>query len=154
MSLEKNLEHHVDALRVLREHTDAVASYLTDNRQTKNRNKRLAVLMTVRDMEKTHGIKLKPKDAIYLLKAEQPPLDNQAHPLHRKHLFDRFRHLSSSDRQAEARALLRLDESWSAKTDSIKMEQIRKYIRSGLFPEDVNLEDVVHVASRELATFA
>ena len=53
MSFEKSLKSHVDALHVLREHTDIVASYLTDNQQTKNRNRRLAVLRNIRDLQKT-----------------------------------------------------------------------------------------------------
>ena len=132
MSFGKNLKSHVDALHVLREHTDIVASYLTDNQQTKNRNRRLAVLRTIRDLQQTHGIKLAPEDALYLLNVPLLPLNNKEHPLHRKHFLDRFRHLSLSQRLAEAEALLEMDESWAAKTD-IKMEQIRKYIKSGFF---------------------
>ena len=154
MSFGKNLKSHVDALHVLREHTDIVASYLTDNQQTKNRNRRLAVLRTIRDLQQTHGIKLAPEDALYLLNVPLLPLNNKEHPLHRKHFFDRFRHMSPSQRSAEAKALLEMDESWAAKTDNIKMEQIRKYIKSGLFPKDLGLEDIVHVASRQSATFA
>ena len=154
MSFGKSLKSHVEALHVLREHTVIVASYLTNNQQTKNRNRRLAVLRTIQDLQKTHDIKLAPEDAIYLLDVPLLPLNNKEHPLHRKHFFDRFRHLSPSERSAEAKALLGMDESWTAKTDCIKIEQIRKYIKSGFFPKDLELEDVVHVASRELATFA
>ena len=95
-----------------------------------------------------------PEDAIYLLNVPLLPLNNKEHPLHRKHLIDRFRHLSPSERSAEAKPLLRMDESWAAKNDSIKIEQIRRYIKSGFFTKGSDLEDVVHVASRELATFA
>ena len=154
MSFGKSLNSHVDALHVLREQADIVASYLTNNQQTKNRNRRLAVLRTIRDLQKTHDIKLAPKDAIYLLDVPLPPLNNKQHPLHRKHFFDRFRHLSPSQRSAEAKALLEMDESWAAKTDNIKIEQIRQHIKSGFFPKDLDLEDVVHVASRQSATFA
>ena len=150
MSFGKSLRSHVEALHVLREHTDNGASYLTNNQQTKNRNRQLAMLRTIRDLQKTHDIRMAPKDAIYLLNVPSLPLNNAQHPLHRKHFFGRFRHLSPSERSAEAKALLGMDESGAA----IKIEQIRKYMKSGFFPKDLDLEDVIHVASRELATFA
>lgn len=153
MALERNLTHRIDALHVLREHTDATATYLTTNQQTKNRNRRFATLLTVEDFEKTHGIKLKPKDAIDLLTTDLPPLPSPKHPLYRKHFVDRFRYLSKAQQHAYARRLLKLDEDWLAKTDEAKVDRIRKYIKSNYFPHDVNIKDVIHVASREFVPF-
>ena len=153
MALERNLAHRIDALHVLREHTDATAAYLTTNQQTKNRNKRLATLLTIEDLEKTHGIKLTPKDAIDLLTTDLQPLPSPKHPLYRKHFFDRFRHSPKAQQQAYARRLLKLDEDWLAKTDDAKVDRIRKYIKSNYFPNDVSIKDVIHVASRELVPF-
>lgn len=153
MALERNLAHHIDALHVLREHADATATYLTTNQHTKNRNRRLATLLTIKDLEKTHGITLTPKDAIDLLTTDLPPLPSPKHPLYRKHFFDRFRHLPKAQQHAYARRLLKLDEDWLAQTDDAKVDRIRKYIKSNYFPNDVSIKDVIHVASRELAPF-
>lgn len=96
-------------------------------------------------------MKLETKDALDLLATPLPPLTNLKHPLHRRHFKDVFRHLSQSQWHEKARKLLSEDERWFSKTDDRTKDRIRDYIKSGYFPNDVKLGDVMHVASRELA---
>lgn len=137
-----------DALRVLREHVDAMKHYLGSHKQYEPRNRRLAVLNTIRDLEKTHGVKLTAKDALLLLAMHLPPLKSATHSLHLKHFFDHFRHLSKENRSARARALKQQDDEWAKKTDQTKRDQIRSYIKANSFPDNISIEDVVQVASR------
>ena len=135
-----------EALRVLREQMETVASYLGSHEPTRNR--RLAVLATIRDLEKTHAINLTPKDALLLWNITLPPLQDPMHSMRRKHFFDFFRYLSKEYRNAKARALKFKDDLWPKKIDPAKADQIRGYIKSNSFPDDLCLEDVVQVASR------
>jgi len=138
-----------EALRVLREQMDAMTSYFGTDPQNETRKKRLAVLGTLRDLQKTHAIKLTPKDALWLWNVKLQPLENPKHPLHRKHFFDFARHLTKSHRSARARALRSKDDYWTREVDQAKVAQIRSYIKTNSFPDDVRLQDVIQVVSRD-----
>ena len=149
MTFEGNLLMQGEALRVLREHMDAMASYLGTGPQNETRKKRLAVLETLRDLQMTHAIRLSPQDALWLWNVKLQPLENPKHPLQRKHFFDFSRHLSKSHRSARARALRLKDEDWARRVEEAKVEQIRSYIKTNSFPDDVRLQDVIQVVSRD-----
>lgn len=138
-----------EALRVLREHVDAMTSYFPTGQQNERQQKRLAVLETLKDLQKTHSIRLTPQDALWLWHVNLQPLENPRHPLHRKHFFDLFRHLSKSHRSARARDLRSKDEDWIRNVDKAKVTQIRGYIKADSFPDDVSLQDVIQVVSRD-----
>ena len=154
MSLNKDLVMQRESLRILREQEDAARSYFGSNPQTKGQIRRYAVLSTIRDLEKTHNTKLTHEDALRLINTTIPTLKDPAHVAHRKHFFDTFRHMTKEARHAAARLLKNQDETWLAQTDHTKRERIRSHIKSNYFPADINLQDVVHVATRigEFAT--
>lgn len=153
MALKNNPLHDPEVLKLLREHLDSMETYLGSEQTTKNRNKRLAVLRTIREIENTHGNKLTPQNALQLLKEDVAPIPETGHHMFRKHFFDHFRHLSQSDKFKKARHILQQDEAWSRTTDQATRDRIRNYIKSNVFPRDVKLEDVVHVASRDFPHF-
>ena len=138
-----------EALRVLRENVDAMTSYFPTGLQNERQMKRLAVLETLHDLQKTHGIRLSPQDALWLWNVELQPLENPKHPLHRKHYFDFFPHLTKSHQSARARDLRSRDEDWIRNVDKAKVAQIKGYIKANSFPDDVSLQDVIQVVSRD-----
>lgn len=150
MVLERDLLMQREALRVLREQLEIVATYLGSRKQTEIRNRRLAVLATIRDLERTHSVKLTPNDALWLWRLPVPPIEDPGHLSNRKHFFDFFRHLTKEDRNAKARMLKREDDNWMAtiKKDQLKMDRLRSYIKANSFPKDVSLQDIIQVASR------
>ena len=148
MVFEGNLLMQREALRVLREHMDAMTSYFGTGQPNETRKKRLAVLETIQDLQQTHQIKLFPQDALWLWNVKLQPLENPKHPLHRKHFFDFSRHLTKSHRSAKTRSLRFKDEDWIRNVDKDKLAQIRSYIKANSFPDDVRLQDVIQVASR------
>lgn len=138
-----------EALRVLRENADAMTSYFPTGLQNERQMKRLVVLETLQDLQKTHGIKLSPQDALWLWNVELQPLENPKHPLHRKHYFDFFRHLTKSHQSARARDLRSRDEDWIRNVDRAKVTLIKGYIKANSFPDDVSLQDAIQVVSRD-----
>ena len=149
MVLEGDLLMQGEALRVLREELDSIELYLGAYSLKEARNRRLAVLATINDLQTTHRVTLTPKDALWLWNVKLLPLQDPTHQLHRKHFFDFSRHLTQSHRSARARTLIRKDDERTRNVDQAKAAQIRSYIESNSFPEDVSLEDVVHVVSRD-----
>lgn len=149
MVLEGDLLMQGEALRVLREELEAIKLYLGAYPQNETRNRRLAVLATIKDLQTTHRVKLTPKDALWLWNVKLLPLQDPTHQSHRKHFFDFSRHLTQSHRSARARDLRRKDDQRTRNVDQAKAAQIRNYIESNSFPEDLSLEDFVHVLSRD-----
>ena len=149
MAFQGNLLMQGEALRVLRENMDAMTSYFPTGQQSERKKKRLAVLETLRDLQKTHALRLSPQDALWLWNVKLQPLENPTHPLHRKHYFDFFRHLTKSHRSARTREFRSKDEDWVRNVDKAKVAQIKGYIKTNSFPDDVSLQDVIQVVSRE-----
>ena len=149
MAFKGKLLMQGEALRVLREHLDAMTSYFPTGQQNERQKKRLAVLETLEDLQKTHAIRLSPQDALWLWNVKLQPLENPKHPLHRKHFFDLSRHLPKSHRSARARDLRSKDEDWIRNVDKAKVAQIRDCIKADSFPADVSLQDVIQVVSRD-----
>ena len=132
MALDQDLVMNREALRVLREQLEAMASLLGSNQQMQVQNKRRAVLATIRDLQNTHGIKLTPKDGLKLLTVPISPLRHPTHAANRKHFFDHFRHLSNGARLAKAIALRNEDDRWLAlaQKDPSKVDQANRRLRN------------------------
>ena len=152
MAFEKDHSLHVSAFNVLREHLDEVNSYFPPTSETLKRNKCIAVCDTIRELKTTHDVKVHPKDGIYLWNLSLPPIKNPEHPLYQAHDKKIRQHLNDVQRYQKARRLLRNDLEWWLNTSDDTRRKVLKWLNSDRSSDDVDVQNVIHVASRKLAS--
>ena len=152
MAFEKDHSLHVNALNVLREHLDKVNSYFPPTSETLKRNKRIAVCDTIRELKITHGVKVHPKDGIYLWNLSLQPIKDPKHPSYQAHDNKIRQHLNDVQRYEKARRFLRNDLEWWLNTSDDTRRKVRKWLNSDRSSDDVDEQNVIHFASRRLAS--